>query len=93
MTATPDTIKQTMQQYAAIWRPGASLPEGATAADLQQARAHVESAQQALARIKVQCHDCVHFDIDSCALYGNVPDDFKKSEGACPEWRFDGVPF
>jgi hypothetical protein len=93
MATTPESVKKSLQTYAVLWRPGASLPEGATAADLAMARMSLETAHKELARIKVQCHDCSNYDIDSCALHGTVPEDFKKTEGACDDWRFDGIPW
>lgn len=69
------------------------VPTGTSAADLATIRGALDGALMRLARIKVSCHDCAQWDIDSCTLYGSVPADFQKLEGQCADWRYDGVPW
>jgi hypothetical protein len=93
MSTTPKSIAQTMQTYAALWLPRASLPEGASVHDLKNARMALHEAQKSLSLIKTSCSHCKHYDIDSCTMHGNVPEDFKKSEDQCGDWIYDGIAF
>ena len=90
---TPAEIKQSMQQYAVLWKPNA-LPVGATAQQLEQHRAALRQALDEAERIKSCCHECEHFSMDHCKHHGqDVPQEFQRVEGQCEDWRFDGIPF
>ena len=66
-----------------------------TAVELQHVREALRQRLANLERIKPTCAHCEHFANSSrCAKFDAVPpQEFQLAEGACPEWRFDGVPF
>lgn len=90
MKSNPAKSIDTVRMF---WRPVEAVPSGAGLADVQMLRESIESAQKLLSRVLTTCHDCQRWDIDSCELYGEVPKDFQKQAGACPEWRYDGMNF
>lgn len=66
-----------------------------TAAELVAVRGALRARLAELERIKATCEHCVHFAFaPRCARFDAAPpDDFRRTEAACDEWRFDGVPF
>ncbi len=86
-------VEKSMQTLEQIWKPGSEPQEGMTA---EQLAVQIDALNKALGRltiIKTNCHSCQRFSLDECALHGAVPQDFQRVQGACPDWRFDGVPF
>ena len=66
-----------------------------TAIELQHVREALRERLRELDRIKATCTHCEHFArAPHCAKFDAAPpQEFQLAEGACPEWRFDGVPF
>jgi len=66
-----------------------------SAAELVQVRDALRMRLVELDRIKTTCRHCEHFArAPVCERFGEAPpQEFQATEGACPEWRFDGVPF
>ncbi len=48
-----------------------------------------------LDRIKATCDHCEHFaHAPRCEKFdAEPPEDFRRTEGACEHWTYDGVPF
>jgi hypothetical protein len=90
---TPAEIKEAMRETAILWKPQL-LPEGSTAAQLEQHRGVLRQALADADRIKTNCHDCTNFAIEHCRHHNaDVPVEFQKAEGQCDAWRYDGIPF
>lgn len=89
---TAAEIDASMKQYAVLWKPSA-LPEGSGPTQLAQHRATLQRALDDANRIKTNCHDCLHFSMDTCSLHGDVPQEFQKQEGQCETWQYDAIPF
>ena len=70
-----------------------TIERGTTAAALQVQHIALTDALRRLDAIKTCCGHCQHFELGACALHGDVPKDFQKTEGQCDDWRYDGVPF
>ena len=88
---TPELIAQSMATYQALWKP---LEEGLTADELEATRKRLRDALARAELIKTNCHNCQHFSLDRCGKHdADVPVEFQTSEGQCPDWRFDGIPF
>lgn len=68
---------------------------GMTARELQIVREALRDRLHCLDQIRTTCEHCEHFaHAPRCAKFDAVPpEDFRRTEGACEEWRFDGVPF
>ncbi len=66
-----------------------------TAVELRAVRDALRSRLAELDAIKATCDHCEHFEYaPRCSKFDAIPpDDFRREPGACPEWRFDGVPF
>lgn len=81
-----DTLKQ-------LWKPGDEPRRGATAAEISTQRGTLQRAVDRLAAIKINCASCQQFEMGTCEKHGDVPLEFQKAEGECPDWSYDGVPF
>lgn len=68
---------------------------GMTAAAIQAEIAALQSRIKFLSVAKFACHDCAHFEAGAhCAIaQQQVPEDFQRQAGACPDWVWDGIPF
>ncbi len=66
-----------------------------TAHELHEVREALRSRLASLDRIEATCEHCEHFaHAPRCAKFDAiVPADFRRTPGACSEWRFDGIPF
>jgi hypothetical protein len=80
----------TLQQ---LWKPVSEPRDGMTAAQYAVQRDALRAALTRMDAIKVTCHFCASFELGKCEKHGAVPLEFQKSEGACAEWTYDGVPF
>lgn len=65
------------------------------AAELRVFRSALELKLAELQRIEPTCEHCLHFaHAPQCAKFGAaVPEEFRRTPEACPEWQFDGIPF
>lgn len=68
---------------------------GMTAIELRTVREALRERLATLDKITATCVHCEHFaHAPHCAKFDAVPpQDFQRAEGACEDWRFDGVPF
>lgn len=68
---------------------------GMSAVELQTVREALRERLRSLDQIRATCEHCEHFaHAPRCAKFDAVPpDDFRHAEGACAEWRYDGIPF
>lgn len=67
-----------------------------TAAELREVRIALRSRLHVLDNTRANCCHCKHFSLDGtrCQKFDAVPPrEFQTTEGACPEWRYDKVPF
>jgi hypothetical protein len=86
-------VEKSLNLLRALWTPNVTVPEGINAEQLEAYRGAINRAAASLAAVRTNCHACKHWDIDSCEKYGTVPVEFQQQQGACPDWRFDGVPW
>jgi hypothetical protein len=88
---TPELIAESMATYQALWKP---LDAGLTADELEATKRQLRRALERAELIKTNCANCEHFSLDRCNKHNaDVPVEFMRTEGQCPDWRFDGVPF
>lgn len=80
----------TLQQ---LWKPTATAVAGTTLQQLQIQRDALQKALKDLDAIKPCCMSCQQFDVGGCKLHGEIPAEFQKVEGECPDWRYDAIPF
>jgi len=68
---------------------------GMTAVELHAVREALRERLRMLDKITATCVHCEHFaTAQHCDKFDATPPaDFRVAEGACEEWRFDGVPF
>ena len=66
-----------------------------TAIELVAVRGALRARLAELDAIRATCEHCEHFaHPPMCSKFDAAPpEEFRSTEGACPEWRFDGVPF
>lgn len=66
-----------------------------TAIELVAVRDALRARLAELSAIRATCEHCEYFaHPPECSKFGaEPPEEFRRTEGACPEWRFDGVPF
>lgn len=92
--ATPESIAKSMNTLKQIWKPDAPIGhEGMTAAELKVQREALRTSLQRMEAIKVACTHCQQFDLGACRTHGEIPAEFQKIEGECPDWRYDAIPF
>ena len=70
-----------------------TIERGASMGQLQVQRDALTSALRRIDVIAANCGHCMHFELGTCALHGDVPIAFQKTSGECDDWRYDGVPF
>lgn len=92
--ATPESIAKSMETLKQIWKPGAPAGhEGMTAAELTVQREALRSSLVRLDAIKTACTHCQQFGMGACRIHGEIPAEFQKVEGDCPDWTYDAIPF
>ncbi|TSE32975.1 hypothetical protein LCC91_07860 [Tepidimonas taiwanensis] len=66
-----------------------------TAIELVAVRDALRARLAELDAIRATCEHCEHYAQPPMCRRFNAepPEEFRRDEGACPEWRFDGVPF
>lgn len=66
-----------------------------TAIELMTVREALRERLAALDSIRTTCEHCEHFRYPALCMKFNAepPEEFRRTDGACQEWRFDGVPF
>ena len=96
MSRAPDpaNVVRSLAELEAQWKPQAEVPDGMTLDQLTAQRAALRSALRRLDDIQPCCLSCSRFDfLKHCTKHGEVPYDYQRVVGECPDWVHDGVPF
>lgn len=89
----PVDVPRSMQTLEKLWAPSSTPERGCTLAQLLIQRDALRQSLHRLETIKPCCLSCEQFDLGACKLHGEIPVEFQKVEGECPDWRYDAIPF
>lgn len=90
--ATPSEITKAMDNYKRLWKPDGV--EGMTLIQLETKKEALRKSLKELEAIPANCTHCVHFQIERCEFHKqDVPVEFQQTQGECPDWVYDGIPF
>ena len=90
----PEQVARSLAELEAQWKPKAQTPDGMTLEQLQAQRAALRTALRRLDDIQPCCMTCKRFDfLRTCSKHGEVPYEYQRAIGECPDWVHDGVPF
>jgi len=65
-----------------------------TAIELKTVRDALRERLRYLDSAKMICNDCENWQGSHCGLYDETPPaEFQRTPEACPEWKWDEVPF
>lgn len=93
-TPTKEQVQKAMATAQALWAPEPDPAPDVTPEQIKATRLALQQSLERLDRIKTNCVNCKHFDIEHCALHNaRIPQEFQRVEDQCSDWRFDGVPF
>lgn len=89
----PADVPRSMQTLQQLWTPASTAERGCTLEQLQVQRDALRKALARLDDIKPCCMSCDQFDLGTCRVHGDIPAEFQRVEGQCPDWRYDAIPF
>lgn len=90
----PAQVARSLAELEAQWKPAAVVPNGMNLEQWKVQRDALRTALRRLDDIQPCCITCSRFDFHKlCTLHGEVPHEYHRAIGQCPDWLHDNVPF